>query len=65
MHTYGYAEHGTERDEVRADVSVGNRAVVGSPVLHDGVGVLKWASRLAVAAWRKPCAGPCGIGALH
>ena len=65
MHTYGYAEHGAERDKVRADVSVGDRAVVCSPVLHDGVGVLKWASCLAVAAWRKPCAGPCGIGALH
>ena len=65
MHAYGYAEHGTERDEVCSDVSVGDRAVVGSPVLHYGVGVLKGATRLAVAARRKPCAGPCGVGALH
>ena len=35
MHTNRNTQHGTQRDYIRADVSVAYRAVIGSPVVHD------------------------------
>ena len=65
VHADGDAQHRAERDEIRADVAVGNRAVVCTPVLHDGVGALKRAAGLAVAARGEPGARPRGVRALH
>ena len=34
VHTYRDAQHGGQRDEVGANVSVANSTMVGSPVIH-------------------------------
>ena len=65
VHADGDAQHRAERDEIRADVTIGDRAVIRAPVLHDGVSALKRAAGLAVAARGEPGARPRGVRALH
>ena len=64
MHANGNAEHRGEGDQVGTDVTVADRTVVGAPVIHHLVGIFKRRARDAVAARRKPGAGPCVVGAL-
>ena len=41
MHTNRNPQHGTEGNQVRADVAIRNRAVVGAPVVHHVIGGFK------------------------
>ncbi|MEN9991533.1 MAG: hypothetical protein RLZZ224_1235 [Verrucomicrobiota bacterium] len=62
VHVDGDAQHGSERNQVGTDVAVADRAVVGSPVVHDRVGIAE--GTLAGEAWGKPRGGPGGVRAL-
>ena len=64
VHTNGDAEHRAERDEVGTDVTVADRAMVGTPVIHDLVSILKRRALLAVATRCEPRAGPSVVGSL-
>ncbi len=61
MHAHGNAEHGRKRDQLRADVAVAERAVVGAPVGHDAVHVGERA--LAREPRHEPGGRPGRVGA--
>ena len=63
MHADRDAEHRGQGDEVSADVSVGDRSVIGAPIVHHAVNVLE-GILLRVKAWGEPGCRPGRVGTL-
>ena len=62
VHGDGDAQHGREGNQIGAHMAVNGNAVVGAPIGHDGINVLKGA--FAGYAGREPGGGPGGVGTL-
>ena len=62
MHVNRDAEHAGEGDEIGSDVALAHDAVVGTPVVHNGVGVAE--STMTGEAWNEPGRRPSWVGAL-
>ena len=62
VHGHGNAQHGAQGDEVGAHMAVHGHAVIGAPVGHDGVHILKRA--FAGQTGHKPGGRPRGVGAF-
>ena len=61
MHVYRNTEHRCQRDEIAANMSVGDGSVVGSPVVHHRIDIDEWSMTCDVGY--EPGGGPSGIGA--
>ena len=64
VHADRNTQDGAQRDEIRADMTVADRAVVGAPVVHYIISRLRTGCPLTVAARREPGAGPGVVGTL-
>ena len=60
MHGYRDSQHGAHCDKVCTDVSVGDRTVVSTPVVHYIVSCFE-RSLFAIASWSEPCTWPCVV----
>ena len=62
MHRDRDAKDGGKGEKIRADVAIGDGAVVGTPMVHNLIGASEVA--FAVAARGEPGAGPSVVGSL-
>src|SRR5690606_29223165 len=60
MHIYWNSEHGTKGNQFIAKMAVTESPVIGSPIVHNAVDILK--CLVIVQSWGEPGGGPGGIG---
>ena len=60
VHGYRDSQHRAHCNQVCTDVSVGDRTVVSTPVVHYIVSCLE-RSLFAIASWSEPCTWPCVV----